>query len=116
MKPQPKKFTRGNICTRRLIWNCFRGRRGFVPVQVAIVESQIGINVPADMIVQRRLYLFYESTDQGEAEYYELTESGEEWLLKGIVGHLKLHPDEYATTNNLPHHIRQQLPNKVRSS
>lgn len=104
-KPKPVEFTYTDRCNTGMIWNCFRGTRNFKPVQIAVVESQIGINVPGDMLVRNRLLKFYES----EAEYYELTEIGEEWITKKIFTYLKTYPAEIDSINNLPYSIRIKL-------
>lgn len=105
MKPKPAVFSRENLCTKRHIWNCFRCGRGFAPVQLAIAESQIGMHVPKDMIVQKRLTIIR----RGESECYELTKLGIDWINKGIVGYLRKHPDEIKDTRPLPYRLLVKL-------
>lgn len=98
MKPTVAKFTRDNPCTKLHIWNTFRGRRGFLPVQVTEAQAQIGANAPR--VMERKGYLIRERGDR--ADVYILTPSGEDWLTEGMQRYLKNHPAEEENANHLP--------------
>lgn len=92
MKPQVRVFTRDNPCTKRDLWACFRGPMGFRRVQVIVAQSQIGANAPR--VMERNGHLVRNNTPQGD--FYTLTDSGREWLTKGINAYVKNHPAERA--------------------
>lgn len=90
MKPEIKVFTRSNPCTKKTLWECFRGPSGFRRVQVFVAHSLIGINVPR--VMEREGRLVKNQTPQGD--FYTLTEAGRLWLTKGIQAYVKNHPAE----------------------
>lgn len=89
MKPEVRVFTKDQPCTKKELWECFRGRRGFRKVQVAEAQSVIGKNAPKNML--RNGYA--EVVSHRRAEYYQLTDKGQEWLQKGILSFAKRHPE-----------------------
>jgi hypothetical protein len=94
MKPEIKKFTRDAPCTKRDIWNLFRGSRSFVSVRVPDAQAKIGVNVPRGMEAQGRLFVNRLPT----GDYYVLTDEGKQWLTEGMGRYLKNHPTELAGT------------------
>jgi hypothetical protein len=88
MKPEVKIFDRENPCTKLDIYNCFRGRRGWLSVQVDVAHSDIGINAPR--VMERDGKIVKVKTAKGD--FYELTDYGMEWLDKGIRSFLRNHP------------------------
>lgn len=98
MIPKPKIFTREDQCNKGRIWLCFRHAEGFRRVEVAIAHSIIGVNVPEDMIAKERLTW----TDEGNVEYYILTQEGERWLTAGFRRYLMNHPEELSKYEFLP--------------
>lgn len=98
MKPEVKKFTRENPCTKLDIWNCFRARRGFKTVPVVEAQSIIGANAPRVML--RNGYI--EAGTKKDVDTYTLTDQGKVWLTKGMVAYLKNHPEQRIMANYLP--------------
>ena len=90
MKPEVRTFTRESPCTKKDLWQCFRGPTGYRRVLVAVAHSQIGVNAPR--VMERQGYLVKETTAQGD--YYTLTKDGRSWLEKGIRAYVKNHPAE----------------------
>ena len=90
MKPEVRAFTRENPCTKKDLWQCFRGPTGYRRVLVAVAYSQIGVNAPR--VMERQGYLVKNATPQGD--FLTLTESGRQWLDKGIRAYVKNHPSE----------------------
>ena len=90
MKPEVRTFTRENPCTKKDLWQCFRGPTGYRRVLVAVAYSQIGANAPR--VMGRQGYLVKNATPQGD--FLTLTESGRQWLDKGIRAYVKNHPSE----------------------
>ncbi|MCK5307112.1 MAG: hypothetical protein KAJ73_00740 [Zetaproteobacteria bacterium] len=101
MKPQVRKFTKEDPCTKLEIWNCFRSQRGFLQIQIAVAESIIGENVPRFMIKEGRL----EWVEEDHIEYYRLTDEGRKWLLRGFANYLKRHPKMKHKANFLPQNL-----------
>lgn len=97
-KPPVAEFTRDNPCTKLHIWNCFRGRRGFVRVQVDEAKAQIGANAPRVMERNGRLV----QVSSTKADYFELTDDGKKWLLQGFGRYLKNHPDHRSRAKHIP--------------
>ena len=97
-KPEVKVFDRGNPCTKVDIWNCFRGARGFIKVQVDEAKAVIGANVPRVMEREGRLVC----SAVRNVDYYVLTEEGKVWLDKGIRSYLKNHPASIARMQYKP--------------
>lgn len=77
MKPEVKKFSRGQPCTKYDIIKCFYDH-GFKDVQVDIAHSLIGIFSPREMQRAGRL----ERISGPVEDVYRLTEDGRIWLLK----------------------------------
>lgn len=100
MKPQPAKFTKDNPVTKFELWRCFKRspHNGFATVQVDEAHSIIGLNAPRYM--ERSGYLFRETRGQGE--FYTLTQTGEEWLTRGILAYAKNHPQRATEIPFLP--------------
>ena len=90
MKPEVRTFSRDNPCTKKDLWQCFRGPAGYRRVQVSVAHSQIGVNAPR--VMERQGYLVKNATPQGD--FLALTESGRQWLEKGIRAYVKNHPAE----------------------
>lgn len=90
MKPEVRTFTRENPCTKKDLWQCFRGPMGYSRVLVVVAHSQIGVNAPR--VMERQGYLVKGQTSQGD--YYMLTAEGRAWLEKGIRSYVKNHPAE----------------------
>lgn len=90
MLPTVKVFSKDNPCTKRDLWVCFRGARGFQKVQTAQAHAVIGVNAPR--VMERNGYLVKET--QRGAEVYALTFEGEQWLTRGIQSYVKNHPAE----------------------
>lgn len=96
--PTVKVFTKDNPCTKVDIWNCFRGRRGFVQVEESQVFSVIGKNAPRGMLAKGRV----ERTKTAKGDMYRLTDEGVDWLMQGTRRYLKNNPDKRALCRNLP--------------
>ncbi len=90
MKPEVRTFTKESPCTKKDLWQCFRGPAGYRRVLVVVAHSQIGVNAPR--VMERNGYLVQEVTAKGD--YYALTEDGRVWLEKGIRAYVKNHPSE----------------------
>lgn len=90
MKPEVKTFTRENPCTKRDLWECFRGPTGFRRVQVSVAQSQIGVNAPR--VMERNGHIVKNETPQGD--FYTMTPLGRDWLERGIRAYVKNHPSE----------------------
>lgn len=86
----PKTFTKDNPCTKVDIWNAFITSKGLDSAPVVRAQSFMGVNAPRNML--NNGYVTVEL--RGGVEYYELTEEGEEWLIKGLSSRIKRHPDE----------------------
>lgn len=96
MKPSVAVFTRTAPVTKLLLWQCFKRRReGFATVQVDDAHSIIGKNAPR--VMERNGYLVKLKLPQGD--YYELTNEGKAWLVKGIRSYVRNHP-----------HTREEVP------
>lgn len=85
-------FSREHPCTKIELFNCFTGEFGYVRRPVVEARGEIGENAPKYLL--QKNYCVYR-TDKG-IDYYELTQTGEEWLTKGVESHLKRHPDDFA--------------------
>lgn len=96
--PEVAKFTPENPCTKKEIWNCFRGRRGFKTVDKVIAWSVIGKNTPRYLL--KKEYIVEVST--GDSDAFQLTENGKKWLITGIKNYLKNHPQERDNLVSLP--------------
>lgn len=83
-------FTRTDPCTKVHLWNCFVTITGLERVTVVASRSEIGLNTPKYL---RREGYAEVVTEKG-VEYYVLTPEGEEWLRKGLLRHLELHPED----------------------
>lgn len=103
MKPEPRVFDKGSPCTKLEIWNCFRGRRGWLSVQVDVAHSMIGVNVPR--VMERDGKLIKVTTAKGD--FYELTDYGHDWLLAGIKSFVRNHPSR---VDELQYPIPQDRP------
>ena len=90
MKPEVRTFTKESPCTKKDLWQCFRGPAGYRRVLVVVAHSQIGVNAPR--VMERNGYLVKSATPQGD--FLTLTESGRQWLDKGIRAYVKNHPSE----------------------
>lgn len=77
MKPEVRKFTRGQPCTKNDIIECFYDH-GFRDVQVDIAHSQIGVYTPREMQRAKRLVRISGNIE----DIYRLTEEGKNWLLE----------------------------------
>ena len=85
-------FTKQDPCNKSHLWECFRGRRGFIQVTLPRAWSIIGKNAPKNMLA--RGYVEILNTRRGEV--YKLTPSGEDWLTKGYENYCKRHPQAAA--------------------
>lgn len=85
-------FSRDDPCTKKHLYECFWDTEGMRFRKVLVTEalSLIGRNAPRYMLGTG--YISLEVTPR--AEFYRLTEAGEEWLLRGIASYAKNHPDE----------------------
>ena len=90
MKPEVRTFTKESPCTKKDLWQCFRCPAGYRRVLVVVAHSQIGVNAPR--VMERNGYLVKNATPQGD--FLTLTESGRQWLDKGIRAYVKNHPSE----------------------
>lgn len=99
MKPEVKTFARGGTVTKADFWKAFRGERGFVGRPIAEVQSIVGANAPKYWLKQEYLEIY---TDRDGADCYKLTAEGREHLMKGIVRHLELHPEDRRGLRHLP--------------
>ena len=70
-------------------------------MQIAVAESVIGENVPRIMIKEGRL----EWLEDEHIEYYQLTDEGRKWLLKGFANYLKRPPGMKHKANFLPQNL-----------
>lgn len=85
-----KVFTRDNPCTKVDLHNCFMSDGSSKPVPAIVGRGIIGVNA-IRYLVNSGYARKYES---GGVDYWELTESGVDWLTKGLARHLKLHPED----------------------
>lgn len=85
----PAKFTRGNPCTKVHLCNCFFDPDKNGQVSVVEAHSVVGLHAPKYML--DRGYLLTK-TEKG-VDYYVLTAFGRNWLQKGVLRHLELHPE-----------------------
>jgi hypothetical protein len=92
MRPAPAQFTKDSPCTKRHIWQCFYGPKGFTRVPVVEAQAKIGVNVPRVMERERRLVVVKLSG----VDFYALTPEGEVWLRAGIEAYCRNHPAEVA--------------------
>ena len=88
-KYTPKVFSREEPCTKIDLFNCFFKLGKYVDRMVIEAHAEIGLNA--------KKYLFREgyaalTTERG-VEYYRLTQDGREWLSKGVLRYLELHPE-----------------------
>lgn len=90
MKPPPAVFTRQHPCTKLHLWNCFRGRRGFLTVPVVQAQALIGVNAPRVMERAGNLTRVV----LRNVDYYRLTPEGEAWLTNGASAYLRNHPSD----------------------
>lgn len=90
MKPEVRVFSKENPCSKRDVWECFRGPNGFQRVQVSTAHSMIGINVPR--VMERNGHLVKNATPQGD--FLTLTPGGRDWLERGIRAYVRNHPAE----------------------
>lgn len=72
-------FTKDSPCCKIDLWNCFRGKRGFISVPVTVANSKIGRYVPKHLVGKGRATF---STVRGE-ERITLTKEGAQWLKIG---------------------------------
>lgn len=101
MKPEVKVFTKEQPCTKLDIWNCFRFGNSFGSVQVGIVHSKIGVNVPR--VMERNGHLTKQTVvARAGGLHYALTPSGEEWLERGFRSYLRNHPSHVHLATYLP--------------
>lgn len=99
MKPAVRVFGRDAPCSKADLWSCFRrSHNGFADVQVDEAHSIIGKNAPRYM--ETRGYLVRESTPRGD--FYRITASGGEWLVRGIESYVKNHPSARETVAFYP--------------
>jgi hypothetical protein len=97
MKPEVRKFSKREPCTKRHLWNAFKGRRGFKRLQVDVAHSLVGVNAPRYML--KLGYLNKVST--ANVDYYLVTADGADWLVAGIKSYVKNHPDRVNDIDNL---------------
>jgi hypothetical protein len=97
-RPEPAVFTRDNPCTKLDLWNCFRGKRGFVQKQIDVAYSIIGKNAPRYLIREG----YAERVEIRGTEYLRLTEMGATWLEKKFLHLLSKHPEWKENACNLP--------------
>lgn len=109
MKPEVKVFTKQKPCTKKDIWNCFRGPTGFLKVQVDDAHAEVGVNVPR--VMERQGYLVKESLPKGD--YYYLTSMGQSWLENGIKSFLRNHPAEAKNVRNIPRPKAAKVGNRL---
>ncbi len=84
-------FTKENPVTKVELQNCFvHSIDDYCRRPVVEAQGEIGVNAPKYLM--KKGYLVYRS-DRG-IDYYELTDSGKEWLAKGLAAHLARHPDD----------------------
>lgn len=93
-----KQFTRDNPCTKVDLWNCFRAASGFVRRPVVEARGEIGLNAPKYLLREGYAMTY---TVQG-IDYYELTDTGKDWLTRGLTKHLEKHPEDRKRVRNLP--------------
>ena len=98
MKPEPKQFDKQNPCTKFDLWQCFRGKRGFVRVQIDEAHAIIGLNAPRNM----RYHGYVQMVEVRNVEYYELTSLGRAWLMEGFHRYIKAHPERMTEVKYLP--------------
>jgi hypothetical protein len=98
MKPAVKVFTKDNPVTKLDLWNCFRGHRGFINIQVDTAKSLIGENSPRYLTSKGYLGV----VERKNVEYYSLTTAGAKWLLDGFKRYLKNHPLDRKKAKHLP--------------
>lgn len=99
MKPTVAKFTKQRPVNKGDIWRALRGRRQYrKSTQIDAVHAVIGLNAPRNMLVNGYLV----KSVHGKADVYILTESGKEWLTKGVIAFLRNHPDQRDELQNVP--------------
>ncbi len=109
MKPEVRVFTKQKPCTKKDIWNCFRGPGAFLKVQTDNAHALVGVNVPR--VMERQGYLVKESLPKGD--YYSLTSMGQVWLENGIKSFLRNHPAEAKNVRNMPRAKPTTAPNRI---
>lgn len=96
--PEVKVFSKSNPCTKVDLYNCFMTAQGYQRRAVVEAQAEIGANSPKYLL--REGYAVYR-THRG-IDYYELTREGQDWLTKGLEGHLKRHPDDRRLVKQFP--------------
>jgi hypothetical protein len=93
IQPKPVRvFDRENPCTKVELFNCFWGKSGWRPRAVIEARGEIGENAPKYLLKKG-----YARTFQRQfVDWYERSETGKVWLVEGLGGHLKRHPEDWA--------------------
>ena len=92
---EPRVFTREEPCTKVHLYNCFMRNGRFVRRAVVEARGDIGLNA-IKYLKNKNLAVAY---SEGNIDYWELTPDGKEWLEKGLVRHLELHPEDIRLVN-----------------
>lgn len=95
---KPKVFTKEDPCTKVDLHNCFYAGGRYVNRPVVEAKAVIGENAPKYLI--REEFVVVRTIDN--IDYYCLTPEGDEWLRRGIVRYLDLHPERVADCNFPP--------------
>ena len=97
-----REFTRDQPCTKVDLWNAFRRDGRFVSRAFVEVRGEIGINAPKYL----RREGFAIMVEEKGIDYLCLTKTGVDWLTRGVVRYLELHPEEMAK-------LEQPLPRGI---
>lgn len=99
-KPAARQFSKTNPCSKIDIFNCFRSERGadWRPRLVVDTHALLGRNVPYRMVSDGRL----EKYEQGNAEWYRLTDKGEKWVYEATLRYVRKDPFRMGGIVNRP--------------
>ena len=81
MRPEVRKFTRSNPCTKKDVASCFYRGADFVAVQVDAAHALIGVFTPREMTRAGRLV----KVKGSRQDEYQLTYKGRVWLQEWLV-------------------------------
>ena len=94
IQPKPVRvFDREHPCTKVELFNCFWDpvRKDWRPRAVVEARGEIGDNAPKYLLKKGYARTF----GRQFVDWYELSETGKDWLVKGLAAHLKRHPEDW---------------------
>lgn len=95
IQPKPVRlFTKDNPVTKVELFNCFwhPPSKNWRPRAVIEARGEIGENAPKYLLSKGYARTF----GRQFVDWYELSEMGKDWLLKGLASHLKRHPEDWS--------------------